>query len=361
MIAAILMLSAFMPMTAAELRPTGTDRLEKQLFEGSPEEQRTALDFVIGHTGTTPSHLMFLAAAVALQLDRLEDSGFLFYAAQLRSRFDQERFPPIDKGGDAPQVALAALNFQIGAAINPALMGVPKSFRAVVDRLRPWDVHGASNYDPGWKYANPKPAAEAHALGEKMKQESLESAEGIATLLNTPEYFKAFKTVQDYNLGSPEEPERPETVAKVENARKQLREIEERMGIPGLFYRKPGVAAAPAAGEPSAPAPPTPVAQGGASADPEAPRRTGGAIGAPTLLRTVDPKLPARLPADAPATVIVELTVTRQGKVADVRVLRGHPAIDRAVIEAARQWIYKPAMENGVPVAVLHVETVKVR
>lgn len=357
--AAILALSAFMSMNAVDQRPTGTARLENQLLEGSPEEQRKALDFVLGHTGATPSHLMFMAAAVALRLDRLEDSGFLFYAAQLRSRFDQERFPPIEKEGDAPQGALAALNFQIGAAINPALMGVPKSFRAVVDRLRAWEVHTASNYDPGWKYAEPKPAAEAHALGERMKQESLESAEGIATLLNTPEYFKAFKTVQDYNLGSPEVPERPETVAQVENARKQLREIEERMRIPGLFYRKPE--AAPAAGEPSAPAPPTPVARHGASADPETPRRTGGAIGAPTLLRTVNPKLPSRLPADAPATVIVELTVTRQGKVADVRVLRGHPAVDQAVIEAARQWIYKPAMENGVPVAVLHTATVKVR
>jgi hypothetical protein len=56
---------------------------------------------------------MYVATARSLDLGRLEDAGFLYYAAQLRARFDLKRFPPVDKGGDSPGVALAAVSHQV--------------------------------------------------------------------------------------------------------------------------------------------------------------------------------------------------------------------------------------------------------
>ena len=37
----------------------------------------------------------------------------------------------------------------------------------------------------------------------------------------------------------------------------------------------------------------------------------------------------------------------------DVKVLRGLPALDKAAIEAVRQWVYTPTLLNGVPVPVI--------
>src|SRR5258708_18495485 len=96
-------------------------RLDK-LFQGTPAEQQRAFEFVLAHPGATSSVYLLLAASRGLELGHLEDAGFLFYAAQLRSRFDLKVFPPVGTGGDSPGVALAALNQEIGTAVNPALM-----------------------------------------------------------------------------------------------------------------------------------------------------------------------------------------------------------------------------------------------
>ncbi len=51
--------------------------------------------------------------------------------------------------------------------------------------------------------------------------------------------------------------------------------------------------------------------------------------------------------------VLVYLQVDRQGRPAHVRVLRGlGMGLDEKAIEAVRQYRFKPAMENGRPVAV---------
>ena len=40
--------------------------------------------------------------------------------------------------------------------------------------------------------------------------------------------------------------------------------------------------------------------------------------------------------------VILECTISPQGKVTDVKVLRGIPLLDAAAIEAVKQWVYTP-------------------
>ncbi len=51
--------------------------------------------------------------------------------------------------------------------------------------------------------------------------------------------------------------------------------------------------------------------------------------------------------------VILEATINREGEVVDVRVLKGLPmGLDQSALETAKQWRFKPATENGKPVAV---------
>ena len=51
--------------------------------------------------------------------------------------------------------------------------------------------------------------------------------------------------------------------------------------------------------------------------------------------------------------VILEATINREGDVVDIRVLKGLPmGLDTSAVETALEWRFKPATENGKPVAV---------
>jgi len=56
--------------------------------------------------------------------------------------------------------------------------------------------------------------------------------------------------------------------------------------------------------------------------------------------------------------VILECTISPQGRVNDVKILRGIPLLDQAAVEAVRQWVYTPTLLNGVPVPVIMTVTV---
>jgi protein TonB len=47
--------------------------------------------------------------------------------------------------------------------------------------------------------------------------------------------------------------------------------------------------------------------------------------------------------------VILEAIVDREGHIEDVRVLRSLPLLDRAALDAVRQWRYSPLLLNGKP------------
>ena len=59
--------------------------------------------------------------------------------------------------------------------------------------------------------------------------------------------------------------------------------------------------------------------------------------------------------------VILECTISPQGKVTNVTVLRGIPLLDASAIEAVKQWVYTPTLLNGVPVPVIMTVTVNFR
>jgi TonB family protein len=48
--------------------------------------------------------------------------------------------------------------------------------------------------------------------------------------------------------------------------------------------------------------------------------------------------------------VEVEIVISEQGRVIDAKAISGHPTLRAVAADAARRWIYKPTLLNGVPV-----------
>ena len=87
--------------------------------------------------------------------------------------------------------------------------------------------------------------------------------------------------------------------------------------------------------------------------------RVGGQIKEPKKLKDVKPVYPdIAKQARVQGVVILECTISPQGKVSDVKILRGIPLLDAAAIEAVKQWVYTPTLLNGVPVPVIMTVTV---
>lgn len=93
---------------------------------------------------------------------------------------------------------------------------------------------------------------------------------------------------------------------------------------------------------------------------PQSPVRPGGDLQPPTKLRQVAPAYPelARQ-ARVQGVVVLDCVIDPSGRVADVKVLRGHSLLAPAAVDAVRQWLYTPTRLNGVPVAVLLTVTVR--
>ena len=94
-------------------------------------------------------------------------------------------------------------------------------------------------------------------------------------------------------------------------------------------------------------------------AKPTAPVRVGGNIHAPAKLNNVPPVYPPMAKqARVEGTVILEATISAQGRVTELKVLRGIPLLDNAAVDAVRQWSYSPTLLNGSPVSVVMTVTV---
>jgi TonB family protein len=79
-------------------------------------------------------------------------------------------------------------------------------------------------------------------------------------------------------------------------------------------------------------------------------------------LYKVDPVYPtlARL-AHIEGDVRLEAVVDETGCIADVRVLDGPPLLVSAAVEAVRRWVYSPTIQNGEPVRIQAIITVRFR
>jgi TonB family protein len=95
---------------------------------------------------------------------------------------------------------------------------------------------------------------------------------------------------------------------------------------------------------------------------PSGPVRVGGDIKEPRKIKNVNPVYPeiARR-ARQQGVVILECVIGADGRVTDVKVLRGQGMLDQAAMDAVRQWVYEPTELNGVPVPVVMTVTVNFR
>jgi TonB family protein len=60
---------------------------------------------------------------------------------------------------------------------------------------------------------------------------------------------------------------------------------------------------------------------------------------------------------NATGTVEVEVTISEEGIVLDARAISGHLALRSAAVEAARKWLFRPAIFNDTPVKIKGVLT----
>jgi protein TonB len=105
---------------------------------------------------------------------------------------------------------------------------------------------------------------------------------------------------------------------------------------------------------------PSPVLNlGGGSAVPAPPARVpsspstpmGGKIVQAQLISRREPEYPTLArQSGVKGAVTLEALIGKDGKVKNVRVISGHPLLQRAAADAVKQWIYRPTMLNGVPV-----------
>lgn len=94
----------------------------------------------------------------------------------------------------------------------------------------------------------------------------------------------------------------------------------------------------------------------------QAPTRIGNKVLESKLLRQVTPEYPELAKrARVQGSVILQITVDEEGNVTSLEVVRGHPMLIDAAVEAVKQWKYQPTLLNGKPVPVIATVTVNFR
>lgn len=86
-------------------------------------------------------------------------------------------------------------------------------------------------------------------------------------------------------------------------------------------------------------------------------------IAPPKLIKKVDPVYPEEARAEGiQGVVILEIMTDEEGKVVRVKILKSESSIlNKAAIDAVRQWKYKPLILKGKPTPVIFTITVAFR
>jgi periplasmic protein TonB len=112
----------------------------------------------------------------------------------------------------------------------------------------------------------------------------------------------------------------------------------------GIFTNIPGQGMV-GSNNPAPPAPPKPIA----------PTRIkqGGVVTAASILSQTRPLYStlARM-AHIQGNVVLHAIIGKDGRVAQLEVLSGHPLLVQSALDAVKQWVYKPTLLNGDPVEV---------
>jgi len=102
----------------------------------------------------------------------------------------------------------------------------------------------------------------------------------------------------------------------------------------------------------AAPPPPPPPPKKETKAAPQR-IRVGGNVQAANLVSQQRPVYPP-LAKQARISGTVELSaiIGRDGRVQDLKVVKGHPLLVQAALDAVKNWVYRPTLLNGEPVEV---------
>ena len=77
-------------------------------------------------------------------------------------------------------------------------------------------------------------------------------------------------------------------------------------------------------------------------------------VQAAKLIKQVPPEYPALArQARLQGVVLFQVTVGRDGRIAQMELIRGHPLLVPAAREALAQWVYKPTLLNGMPAEIV--------
>jgi hypothetical protein len=145
------------------------------------------------------SSIVYLVAAkAAVNVERMEDAGFLLYAGKARARLEIFVTAPDPSSEGA---LISALRMTVGETVNPAIVKRPEIYKSVRDRIEAWDIMPHENYDFPWlKRGNPKTGSQIIEKGAQIKQDLLTQMDTFYSLIIIPEYFVAMQTIQRYNL-----------------------------------------------------------------------------------------------------------------------------------------------------------------
>jgi periplasmic protein TonB len=84
------------------------------------------------------------------------------------------------------------------------------------------------------------------------------------------------------------------------------------------------------------------------------PVRIGGKVAAANLIRSVQPVYPPLAKsARVQGSVEFTATISKEGNIENLTLVRGHPLLVKAAQDAVLQWKYRPTLLNGQPVEVV--------
>jgi TonB family protein len=143
-----------------------------------------------------------------------------------------------------------------------------------------------------------------------------------------------------------------ESTATVEFVFSTRKDVESPLPAPRADARRSArPAPGPTSARPGEPTTPAATTQG--------PRRVGGDIKPPRKIFDVKPVYPTdAAAASVQGVVILEVTIAKDGSVADATIRRSIPQLDQAALDAVRQWRFTPTVIDEEPVEVVMTVTV---
>lgn len=168
--------------------------------------------------------------------------------------------------------------------------------------------------------------------------------------------YQDAKRLFDSRSWEPAEQQFREVLALIDDPDMGGRMADLRVLVTGFIDLAVAASTPPPPAEPPAPAPP-PVAAPPPVPEPDptpqGPVSAGepGVIPAAAIVQDV-PKVPSQILSQCRERGALELVIDEQGRVTEVTVRASlHPMYDALLIDAARNWRYRPAQLNGAPVA----------